>query len=657
MGRHCKSHRHCHNHCELKKSCEKNYQFGQCDLPLTISKPGTYCLKENVVLKSNPYHRNAIKVESDNVCIDLCCHELVLDYCYGGGAQPSSVAGEKYTVSNSSYTVRTSGIFIQNHNNLTLKNGTIRGIAKADDLSTKTEWFGIYAQNVSNVRSEEVTFYDLRNACNLPIGRQDVPANNNNFEFIRCKFTDCIGRGSFHEFPGVIIDHPNLGQILGEHGNFYNTNSTGPRFNLTPINHPIVAAVPLDASGPLTNAAAIAGNIALVIRGAVPFTTKMLNCMAAGAVGVVVYNNVPGLFSMAGFTVTITIPAVSISDTDGAALLATSGTAAPIFGWDQLYGESDTPFFGGVFGANQINGLRVENCHTENTKREYALGPYYGGGFFGEGESLFGEPNSKGYCNNFIFLNNIFTRTRIGVYMIPGGDTHGGLLFEGNQSLHVTGNDGSGFPYYWTCCASANCICRSQIIRNNTFKFEDNDGEPMFSTDFIFMPAITSGIVENNTFSMPNSGIGWTVEAGLVGEAGNHGDTLTIRNNTFQGLAFDHISLLDGLGYLIENNNIDGSDRGIECSPLSGFGVNETCVRNNHIHNCETAVLLNGGTNRTFIDSNFLSNNTTAIDVGASVNDTLITLNRFLVNGTNLTDAGTGTVVPGAGTGQNINGP
>ncbi|HSP13656.1 MAG TPA: PA domain-containing protein [Thermoanaerobaculia bacterium] len=72
-----------------------------------------------------------------------------------------------------------------------------------------------------------------------------------------------------------------------------------------------------------TNASAIPGNIALVDRGTCTFVTKARNAQAAGATGVVIVDNKrdtclpPG---MAGDDATITIPIISISADDGAAI-------------------------------------------------------------------------------------------------------------------------------------------------------------------------------------------------------------------------------------------------------------------------------------------------------------------------------------------------
>jgi hypothetical protein len=66
-----------------------------------------------------------------------------------------------------------------------------------------------------------------------------------------------------------------------------------------------------------------AGAIALVDRGSCPFVQKARNAQQAGAVALIVVNNVPGDPSdMSGTDPSITIPAVQISQADGAAIKA-----------------------------------------------------------------------------------------------------------------------------------------------------------------------------------------------------------------------------------------------------------------------------------------------------------------------------------------------
>ncbi len=73
---------------------------------------------------------------------------------------------------------------------------------------------------------------------------------------------------------------------------------------------------------PFANAAAVAGKIALVDRGLCAFVLKVKNAQLNGAVGVIVANNQAGIVNMAGSDPTITIPSLSILQSDGAVIKA-----------------------------------------------------------------------------------------------------------------------------------------------------------------------------------------------------------------------------------------------------------------------------------------------------------------------------------------------
>jgi uncharacterized repeat protein (TIGR01451 family) len=89
----------------------------------------------------------------------------------------------------------------------------------------------------------------------------------------------------------------------------------------------VIALDPADAAGPsttdgcspITNAAAVAGNIALIDRGTCGFIVKVKNAQNAGAVGVIIADNAPGTPppGLGGTDPTITIPAVRVTLADG----------------------------------------------------------------------------------------------------------------------------------------------------------------------------------------------------------------------------------------------------------------------------------------------------------------------------------------------------
>jgi hypothetical protein len=84
------------------------------------------------------------------------------------------------------------------------------------------------------------------------------------------------------------------------------------------------AGVGSDACEPLVNGAAVAGRLALVDRGICSFDIKVINAQAAGAVGVVVANNVPGVIAPGGANAAVTVPVIGISLADGDLIKAAS---------------------------------------------------------------------------------------------------------------------------------------------------------------------------------------------------------------------------------------------------------------------------------------------------------------------------------------------
>lgn len=74
-------------------------------------------------------------------------------------------------------------------------------------------------------------------------------------------------------------------------------------------------------SAPINN---ISGKIAVIVRGTCTFVAKAQAAQDAGAIGVIIINHTPGAGAMAmgGTTTAITIPVISVSNEDGAPILA-----------------------------------------------------------------------------------------------------------------------------------------------------------------------------------------------------------------------------------------------------------------------------------------------------------------------------------------------
>lgn len=157
-----------------------------------------------------------------------------------------------------------------------------------------------------------------------------------------------------------------------------------------------------DACSPLSNGAAVAGKVALVDRGGCAFTIKVKNAQNAGAIAVLVADNVEATPSgMSGVDPSITIPSVRIRRSDGNTIKATlaqesvnvtlkdaGGDREDSYRW--LMGE-DSSAFGGA-----IRDMWTPTCHGDAGKvsdAEYYCAADDGGGV----HSNSGVPN-HGYA-------------------------------------------------------------------------------------------------------------------------------------------------------------------------------------------------------------------------------------------------------------------
>ncbi|MCW2794711.1 M4 family metallopeptidase [Nocardioides sp.] len=104
---------------------------------------------------------------------------------------------------------------------------------------------------------------------------------------------------------------------------FAGAASFGPQLTSVGVTSNIVQGLddPADGSatngcGALTNGAQVTGKIALIDRGVCGFAVKTKNAQNAGAIGVVIGNNVEAINGMAGVDDTITIPTAMIKKSD-----------------------------------------------------------------------------------------------------------------------------------------------------------------------------------------------------------------------------------------------------------------------------------------------------------------------------------------------------
>jgi subtilisin family serine protease len=164
---------------------------------------------------------------------------------------------------------------------------------------------------------------------------------------------------------------PSVGKDVISVGSVENTKSTNWVFTVSPKPAPLADAAisyiaaegapdsPTTGSGDLANAnplracapvTGVSGKIALVQRGDCSFYDKALAAQDAGATGVVIYNNEPGLLSP---TVVgeeeITIPVVFIEQTDGEAIQTQLAEAtATDLTWTDTTESGDNPLAGTI---------------------------------------------------------------------------------------------------------------------------------------------------------------------------------------------------------------------------------------------------------------------------------------------------------------------
>lgn len=137
---------------------------------------------------------------------------------------------------------------------------------------------------------------------------------------------------------GVSAATATVNAPAGIAGNYLaGTASFGPALTATGITGNVVIGTdPADGAGPsptdgcsaLTNAAAVAGNIALLDRGTCSFTIKVKNAQNAGAIAVIIADNAVGSppAGLGGTDATITIPSVRVTLADGATFKANIAT-------------------------------------------------------------------------------------------------------------------------------------------------------------------------------------------------------------------------------------------------------------------------------------------------------------------------------------------
>ena len=226
-------------------------------------------------------------------------------------------------------------------------------------------------------------------------------------------FGGITGPTTFESSANVVITNP-----LGAAGSYacYPTTAFGPS---------ITASIPGDivlvsntnplgcTANPFTNN--VVGKIALIRRGNCNFVEKVKNAQDAGAIAVIMMNNVDGTpVAMGGTDATITIPSVMISKSDGdileAAALSGTLTGSLTSGPGTFTGNL-------VPGQQHINDIKVRN--NGGTSEIYVAA----------GDSFYGAANSATYLGGpdyglYKSINGGATWTEVSLPLTAGGKKH-----------------------------------------------------------------------------------------------------------------------------------------------------------------------------------------------------------------------------------------
>ncbi|MCI4671620.1 MAG: T9SS-dependent M36 family metallopeptidase [Bacteroidia bacterium] len=201
-----------------------------------------------------------------------------------------------------------------------------------------------------------------------------------------------------------------------------NVATFGPAIPAAGITADLVLATdglgdPNDACDPLTNGPSLSGKIAVVRRGNCNFVDKVQAAQTAGALAVIIVNNVGGgSFSPGGNGPAITIPSVMISQADGNAIIAALNGGLTVNGTlnDAISPNIDGDYDNGIITHEYGHGISIRLTGGAATSNCLSNAEQMGEGW-------------SDYFTLMLGLDTSFTDRGIGTFAIGQGITGGGI--------------------------------------------------------------------------------------------------------------------------------------------------------------------------------------------------------------------------------------
>lgn len=265
----------------------------------------------------------------------------------------------------------------------------VKGVAPAASLAAYRV-FGCDGSTSTDImiKAMERAYADGMQVVNMSIGSSfqypDYPSATAADNLVARGVTVAVSAGNSGTSGLFAAGAPSVGRNVISTASFENTQITQPAFKafetanaannqLVGFNPAAGAPLATDSTAPLLRtgttasttdacsalpAGSLTGAVALIRRGGCLFYTKAINAQNAGAVGVVIYNNVSG-----GFNVTVagapavTVPVATITSTDGTALDARIVAGGTSMTWDKMLTASNPNPLGGTISYFSSFGL------------------------------------------------------------------------------------------------------------------------------------------------------------------------------------------------------------------------------------------------------------------------------------------------------------